>query len=67
MQPNRRRQPSAPRDRQRIAEFHETEHMRGWVAFGMHEPLPSTHTPDFGAGYREHRRLADARIASSAP
>lgn len=42
-----------------------SEHMRGWVAYGMSLPLPFDSGAEFRAGYAEHREHVISFITAS--
>ena len=47
-----------PRDRFTLVMPGQSDHMRGWVAFGLSQPLPEGANAEFRAGYAEHRDCA---------
>jgi hypothetical protein len=44
-----------PRDRFLLSGVQYTEHMRGFVAFGMSLPLPDVANQEYRYGYSDHR------------
>ena len=53
--PERRTARAMPRDRFLVSGPTYTEHMLGFVAFGMSLPLSDAASSEFRAGYSEHR------------
>jgi hypothetical protein len=51
----RRAAPAMPRDRFLLSGVQYTEHMRGFVAFGMSLPLPDVANQEYRYGYSDHR------------
>ena len=58
-----RRRPTAPRDRQLLAQHQRTQHMLGWSECGQGRTLPADASPDFVRGYRECMVDSSARGA----